>query len=157
MTPSLAYIVTARTFLGRKKCGQVAEFDWEWKLSAALAARCRSEYEGLWYALVRRPDGWYLIGKVGCAWDFATKFIAFDWVIEASLGHDILHWLIAKGILPEACNDLIDHELAEIAKVRGKAPRWRRWYIEKATNLVNEKATGEDRKVYYLYGYTGRY
>lgn len=154
---TLAYIIIARTWYGRKKAGQVVEFDWQWKLSPATAAYCTAEYTHPygWYSLKRRSDGWYIVAHVGCSWDFATKFIAFDWIIEGSLGHDILHWLIRRGALPEVANGAIDEELVEIARVRGNAPSWRRWYVEKAVNLVNEKArTGSviERKIIYMYG-----
>lgn len=143
--PTLAY-------LDLGDAGQVREFAWEWKLTPRLARQCTHEYHGRWYSLEQRHDGWYIAAHIGCMWDYATGWLNFQWLIEASLGHDILHWIIKRGILPERCNDLIDRELAEIARVRGEAPGWRQWYIRKATNLCNQNTDGKGRKVKYLYG-----
>lgn len=148
--PTLAYI-------DHGDAGQVREFDWEWKLSAKVAAFCTEEFKGPWYSLVKRVDGWYIVAHIGCVWDYATGWIDFDWLKEASLGHDILHWLIKRGVLPTAANDAIDDELALIAKVRGNAEGWRQWYLSKATNLCDQKTDGKGREVKYLYGNRGAY
>jgi len=126
---------------------------WEWKLKGDFHPK--STFWCSWYALSRRADGWYLVAHEGCGWDGATWFPDFGWIMQASLGHDILHWLIARGIIPESENDLIDAELAAIVKERAKAPkiggetllRLRAWYAEKGTNLVNQKLSSV-HKVY---------
>lgn len=146
MKPTLAFI-----YVGRH-AGQVCEFDWEWKLSENI--QCTQEYRGKWYSLIKRDDGWYIIGHEGCAWDFATGWFDWDWLKEASLGHDILHWLIKRGVLSETNNDAIDNELMLIARHRGKAfgLKPRSWLIRKGTNLLDQKADGTERTIHYLYG-----
>lgn len=114
---------------------------WRWKLRGnfTIVSDYRNQY--YWISKERREIGAY----VGCAWDGASGFPDFDWIMEASLGHDILHWLIEKGIIPESENDQIDAELAEIIRERGRSriPDWllrfRAWYVQKATNLVDGK------------------
>lgn len=152
--PTLAFI-----YVGRN-AGQVRLFDWEWKLSPELAEHCVVEFvhpDG-YYSLRRRADGWYLIAHAGCAWDFATGWIDWDWLKEASLGHDVLHWLIKRGVLPDskAVNRLIDRELMLIARARGQTfgLKPRSWIIKTATNLLDQKSDGEGRRVHFLYGET---
>ena len=75
-----------------------------------------------WYGVFRGMDRcWYVIAYIGCAWDGATKYPDFLWMMVPSLVHDILHWLIKRGIIGERFNDLIDMEL-EYAVVHGKQP-----------------------------------
>lgn len=90
-----------------------------------------------------------ITAKAGCCWDGATMFPDFLWILEGSLWHDILHWLIAKGVIPEDENDLIDAELAHIIRVlggstaRGRLSGFllsvRAQYVRIATGLANEK------------------
>lgn len=91
---------------------------WEWKLVGDF--KPLYEYDGKWYALQKRDDGWYIVAKIGCAWDGATFFPDFKWIMQASLGHDILLWLIAKGVIAESKNDLVDDEIKHIIKARTK-------------------------------------
>ena len=105
------------------------------------------DYENEWYAV--RRDSRTLVAKRFCGWDGATKFPDFNWILEGSLWHDILHWLIAKGVIPESENDLIDQELAYIIrkcggpKARGRTTdmllKARSKYVQIATGLANEK------------------
>lgn len=80
----------------------------------------------------------------GCAWNGADFFPDFDWILEGSLCHDILHWSIAIGIIPEYQNDLIDSELESVIcrygdkRIPGWLLRFRGWYVKKATNLVDQ-------------------
>lgn len=115
---------------------------WEWKLIGDFHPA--GTFDTHWYALEKRPSGWWIVAKVGCGWDGATWFPDFKWTMQASLGHDILHWLIAKRIIPESENDLIDREMCHIIKDRGKGYerllRFRAWYIKKGISLVNQKA-----------------
>lgn len=128
------------------------ESNWKWKLQNDITVF--TDYENDYYGIT--TDGWLHAFK-GCAWDGATGFPDFDWIMEASLGHDILHWLIAKGVIPESDNGLIDRELEAIIETRGRPrflPRWmsrrlmqfRGWYVRKATHLVDQKA-GDEKKV----------
>ncbi len=91
---------------------------WEWKLVGDFEPV--SEYDGKWYALQKRDDGWYIVAKIGCAWDGATFFPDFKWIMQGSLGHDVLLWLIAKGIISESKNDLADKEIFHIIMSRAK-------------------------------------
>ena len=108
-------------------------------------------YKGRYYALIRKPDKKLFIrAYIGCAWNFANKFPDFKWVLEPSLWHDIMHWLIAKGCISEDQNDLIDAEMAHVIRANAKwdwLGKARAWYIEKATNTVDQKE-GEKRKVF---------
>lgn len=148
MRPTLSFV-----YVG-KNAGQVVERDWVWWLSPRMAACCTKEYRGQWYSLVKRNGKWCLVAHIGCAWDFATGWFDWDWLKEASLGHDILHWLIRQGVIDAKYNDEIDNELLEIAKARGKtfglAPR--AWIIKRATNLLDERNHGVWKEVHHLYG-----
>ena len=134
------------------------ECHWKWKLHHDFTIAC--DYENDYYGIT--TDGWLHAFK-GCAWDGATGFPDFDWIMEASLGHDILHWLIAKGIIPESENDLIDRELESIIrayhrrrpetwwtrstdKLQRRLAMFRGWYVRKATNLVDQKR-GQEKPV----------
>lgn len=138
-------------YIGRN-AGQVRECEWSWKLSEDIV--CTQEFHGDWYSLIQKDDGWYVIAHIGCCWDFATGWFDWDWLKEASLGHDILHWLIKRGVISERYNRAIDNELMYIAQDRGTAfgLKPRSWMIKTATNLVDQKRDGEGRKVHYLYG-----
>lgn len=97
------------------------------------------------------PDGTLRI-LAGCCWDGPTWFPDFKWMMKPSLIHDVLHWLIANGTIPEEDNDLIDKELALWIK-QGKGQSWlysfRAWYVKKATSLVDQ-SKGEVKKRYPL-------
>ena len=118
---------------------------WEWKLVGDMEPK--SEYECRWYALKKKEDGWYIIAYPGCVWDGATMFIDFEWIRQGSLGHDILLWLVALGIIDESKNDLIDHELEHIINARAKVPKFggksllkfRAWYSKTGTHLAQTK------------------
>lgn len=117
----------------------VAE-QWEWKLVGEFHPT--RPFTGKWYELQERSDGWYLIAKQGCGWDGATWFPDYKWIMQASLAHDILHWLIARGIIPEEENALIDDEMIEVLNARAQRPAFinlRSWYIRKAIGFVNQK------------------
>lgn len=123
------------------------EADWHWKLKGDFTIARNYHNRYYWVS----TDG-HLGAFAGCAWDGATFFPDYRWILEGSLGHDLLHWLIAKGIIPESQNDLIDKELAEIIKARAPLPRLlpmpvaikllhaRAWMVRKGTNLVNQKS-----------------
>lgn len=97
--------------------------------------------------------------KAGFAWDGATMFPDFDWILEASLWHDVLHLLIAQGVIPTSENNKIDEELARAIRLMGGAEsdgriadimlKIRAGYVRKATNLVHQKVTAA-RPVYEL-------
>jgi len=88
----------------------------------------------------------------GCQWDGATKFVDFKWIMTPSLVHDVLHWLIALGIIPENQNDLIDHELALAIEGNGNRfmKRFRAKYVETFTNLVDEKKGDLSPKIIHI-------
>ena len=117
---------------------------WKWKVQSDLTILSDFRNRYYWASAKRREIGAY----VGCAWDGATWFPDFDWIIEGSLGHDIFHWLIAKGIVPESDNPLIDRELAAIIRERGgDVPEWlinfRASYVRRATGFVDQKQGDE--------------
>lgn len=119
---------------------------WQWKLVENFTPI--GTFDNHWYALEKWGDSWWLVAKPGCAWDGATWFPDFDWIMQASLGHDILHWLIAKGVIPEYQNDMIDTEMTHIIDQRAKRPglmgdqmiALRKFYIERAVNKVDQLA-----------------
>lgn len=61
------------------------------------------------------PDGWLLIRK-GYAWDGATFFPDFDWIVRGSLIHDALYQLIRERRLPVETKEIADRLLAECCK-----------------------------------------
>lgn len=116
---------------------------WRWKLRNNIPINhdfCNRYY---WISKEKREIGAF----AGCAWDGASGgFPDFDFIMEGSLGHDVLHWCIEQGAIPDdkRTNDLIDRELEAIIQECGvKAPKWlmrfRGWYVRKATNLVDAK------------------
>ena len=129
------------------KAGQVVK-KWEWKLRYDYNLDpISSKYVGRYYSLIPRPDGWYIQAHVGCAWDYATGYFDGDYIKEASLGHDILHWLIAKGVIDTKYNDAIDYEFKQILMIRGNIAPWRATILMKGVNLCDQKLTGIDRPV----------
>ena len=129
--------------------GQVTDKDWDWKLTQDYGDH--EEFRGVFYEIIKREDGWHLIAKIGCMWDFASGWIDHDKVKEASLGHDILHWLIARGIIDTDYNDSIDREFYEILRERGNLPKWRAKILMWGTNTCDQKRTGFDRPIIYLF------
>lgn len=100
-----------------------------------------------------------LWAKAGFAWDGATNFLDFNWILEASLWHDVLHLLIAQGVIPTSENNKIDEELARAIRLLGGSEsdgrvadtllKLRSSYVRRATNLVHQKVV-EARPVYEL-------
>lgn len=104
--------------------------------------KIKEELNTRYYSITK--DGAILI-KTGCCWDGATWFPDHEWIMIASLIHDVLHWLIARGIIPKRQNDLIDKELAHIIMLSEDKScadkhlkKFRAWYVEKATNSVDQ-------------------
>lgn len=82
-------------------------------------------------------------GEIGYSWDGASWFPDFNWVLEGSLGHDIMCQLIQEGAIPEGMNDAIDAEMQVIVKLAGYEKHsfgrhylaaFRGWYVRKGTN-----------------------
>lgn len=99
------------------------------------------------------PGNWYIIAWPGCAYDGVTKYPDYDWLLPHAMRHDILHWLIKRGVIREKYNDVIDLEL-ERSIVMGKEPiPWRQGgnsklvrkirakFILRGTNLANERGS----------------
>ena len=117
----------------------------------------RHSFDSKFYGVDK--DQRVLYAKEGFAWDGATMFPDFDWILEASLWHDVLHLLIAQGIIPTSENNKIDEELARaIRKLGGDESRGRvadillkirSGYVFRATNLVHQKVV-QARPVYEL-------
>jgi hypothetical protein len=115
----------------------------------------RHSYDGKFYGVNQLTRTLYV--KEGFAWDGATMFPDFDWILEASLWHDVLHLLIAQGVIPTSENNKIDEELARaIRKFGGDESRGRiadtmlkirSGYVRHATNLVHQQVT-QARPVY---------
>ena len=82
-------------------------------------------YECEWYAIVKRDGLWWLIVFPGTGWDGASMYFDYSWIMYPSLVHDILHWLIAKGVLDESANDLIDKELGDCIRYSDEPIKWR--------------------------------
>lgn len=104
-----------------------------------------------WYGVTRQHGQWFLWAAVGCAWDGATKYPDYSWMMAPSLVHDILHWLIKRGVISTIYNDVIDLEL-KVAILNGKEPipwwqggnskltrKVRAYIILRGTNIANEK------------------
>tara|TARA_R110000803_G_scaffold166755_5_gene230043 strand:- start:779 stop:1258 length:480 start_codon:yes stop_codon:yes gene_type:complete len=135
--------------------GQVTR-TWHWPFTPesnqALNKARVQEYRCRWYAIWKDSKGsWWLSAHIGCMWDYATGYWDGDYIKEASLGHDILHWLIALGILPTSMNDLIDREFKAILIERGDIAHWRANILMRGVNLVDQKQTGIDRPVIKLH------
>jgi|GEM_PF-5394460 len=78
-----------------------------------------------YYSVVWWKGSWYVIAHIGCAWDGATLYPDYAWMMVPSLVHDILLWLTGRGIIREIYNDVIDLELY-LAIINGKEPiPWR--------------------------------
>ena len=106
-----------------------------------------------WYGVVKESG--IIFVRKGFAWDGATMFPDFRWILEGSLWHDVLHLLIAKGAIPESENDNIDRELSAIIRICGGRyqqswlSRIRGWYVKMFTRLVHQQVT-QARPVYRL-------
>lgn len=88
--------------------------------------------------------------EVHYAWDGASWFPDFNWILEGSLGHDVMCQLIEEGAIPEDMNDAIDAEMQVIVKIAGYKKHsfgrhylagFRGWYVRKGTNM-NQKHAG---------------
>ena len=127
--------------------GQVVE-EWRWTLRQDFDPLC--EYDGDYYGLMRTAGGkWQLVAKPGLVWDYATGWFDYDAMKEASLPHDILHWLMALGIISVKHNDKVDQEFY-LALRWCRVPNWRAKWLRRGTNTVDQKVTGVDRAVTYL-------
>lgn len=115
-------------------------------------------YYSVMQGLYGDPTKWYVVAWPGCAWDGASLYPDFRWMMMPSLRHDILHWLIKRGLIPEIYNDVIDLELYQ-AILNGKEPiplrqggnskfvrKLRAKAVCRATHLADEKldASGPD-------------
>ena len=108
-----------------------------------------TEYDCQWYAIRKINGLWYLYVKPGCGWDGASMYFDYRWIMYPSLVHDILHWLIAKGVLPEEANDLIDKELGDCIRYSKEPIKWihggnisrplRASLVVAGTKLIDEK------------------
>ena len=103
-----------------------------------------------YYAVIKDHDGcWWLLIFPECCWDGATFYWDYQWMMLASLVHDILHWLIKRGIIDEKYNFLIDKELQHLVLTSNIKIPWyqggemskpfRAWIIKTGTALANEK------------------
>lgn len=131
--------------------GQVRE-EWTWTLSQDF--RPLREFDGpsngKYYSLRKKNAvEWEIVAHPGLVWDYATGWFDYDAIKEASLGHDILHWLIAIGVIAEEHNDKIDQEFYLILR-SCSVPHWRARLLRRGTNTVDQDTTGIDRKVLYL-------
>lgn len=133
---------------------------WKYQLDKTVRFKLKNdfkitkEYKNQYYRISK--TGYVTIYR-GCCWDGPTWFPDVKWMMVPSLIHDVLHWLIARGVIEESDNDLIDAELGhwivkEAEKVNATSLRlniykFRAWYVRKATNLVDQKK-GQLKKVY---------
>jgi hypothetical protein len=114
-------------------------------------------YDGKFYGVDKEQR--VLWAKAGFAWDGASCFPDFNWILESSLWHDVLHLLIAQGVIPVSENNKIDEELARAIRLLGGAEsdgriadtllKIRSGYVQRATNLVHQKVV-QARPVYEL-------
>lgn len=128
---------------------------WKYRLESGLAYKLRYDY-GLkqdfqteWYNIT--TDNWLLLFP-GYAWDGATKFPDFNWILTPSAIHDALHCAIRDGAIPESMNNLIDDELQDAItgnpaskSIKRGLLKLRGWYVGTATHLVNQKASGPEK------------
>jgi hypothetical protein len=95
-----------------------------------------------YYSVVKKGNSWFIIVRKGCCWDGATMYFDWKWMMYPSLVHDVLHWLIKRGVIDEIYNDRIDEELRlMVLGTRTRVPfrKIRARAIQKATHLANEK------------------
>lgn len=105
-----------------------------------------------YYSVMKNSRGkWCVIAYIGCTWDGATKYPDFLWMMFPSLVHDILHWLIKRGVIHVRYNDVIDLELEQMIIHGGQPIPWyqggnsntvrriRAKLILRATNTADEK------------------
>jgi hypothetical protein len=109
--------------------------------------RIKKDFNCRYYSVTKTG---LLTAHAGCCWDGPTWFPDFKWMYIPSLIHDILHWLIAKGIIGMWANDLIDVELdywIQQNKGWNRLYRFRGGYIRWATNRVDQKL-GQEKEVH---------
>ena len=128
----------------------IAEY-WEHKLFQQY--KINSEFDNGFHFLKKKEDGWYIGVYPGCRVDGVTSWFDSDFLFKASVGHDVLCWLIEDGIISEDDNDKIDREFKlMIIEFNKNYPIWkggnfvkeiRANLAEKGTNLaeshINEK------------------
>lgn len=109
------------------------------------------EHTAEFWEVFQVGDEWWCVGYTGCGYDGPSGPLVFDWdyLMPGSFVHDVGHWCLGLGVLPESSNDALDRELAGIVR-RGQAKiPWflggepsrpaRAWVVERGTNLVNGK------------------
>ena len=132
--------------------GQVKE-TWTWVLQQDFQPKHPfiGPENNRYYSLfqLKNRSKWAIAAHSGLVWDYASGWFDYDAMKEASLGHDILHWLIALGIISTECNDMIDQEFYLILRHCG-VPHWRAKWLRRGTNTCDQEATGIDRKIIYL-------
>ncbi len=102
-----------------------------------------------WYRIVASNGSWWIIVSPGCCWDGATMYFDWIWMMYPSLIHDILHWLIKRGVISVLHNNLIDQELEHMVRTTTvRIPWWqggehskpaRARIIRRATNVARQK------------------
>lgn len=118
---------------------------WEHKL--AQQYNILSEFDNGYHFLKKKEDGWYIGVHPGCRVDGVTSWVDSGFLFKASVGHDVLCWLIEEGIIDESDNDKIDREFRlMILEFNKNYPIWkggnfvrelRARLAEKGTNLAN--------------------
>jgi len=136
--------------------GQVTK-KWEWRLRCDYGLTVpglsvtklppQTIFTSRYYSLVWRDGYFYIQAHAGCAWDYATGYFDGDYIKEASLGHDILSWLINRGVIATKYNDAIDYEFKQILLIRGDIAPWRAALLMKAVNQYDSRLLGTDRPV----------
>lgn len=91
-------------------------------------------------------------------WDGATHYPDWKFMMMPSAKHDVLHWLIMHGIIPEGMNNMIDKELEDSILQSYTPIPWnegglipkkvRARMIRRATNTANEKRNLEGQEHY---------
>lgn len=120
------------------------------KIKLRYNFRIKEDFKSRYYSVTKEGE---LTVHPGCCWDGPTWFPDVKWMMRPSLIHDILHWLIAKGVIHERYNDLIDKELGYWILQDDRASKWhtifklRAGYVRWATGFVDQKK-GQIKKVY---------
>ena len=123
--------------------------DFYYKIHFSYGTEYEYHHPTGYYSMVQHKHEWWIRARKGCCWDGATKYPDYQWMLYPSLIHDILHWMIKRGVIEERYNFLIDRELEYMVRTsKTPIPWWqggnktrpiRAYIIRRATNTSDEK------------------
>lgn len=107
------------------------QYDWSWPLGSRVGKLIETAY-------IRLESNGELELKRGYAWDGASWFPDFWWMIVPSAIHDALYQLIREGLLPPTWREDADLELYRAIKRQWDDGEKRGWLSRKLIGVWSE-------------------